>query len=99
MQIYFFTNRKFEVAYTVKKIKMTAFGRVYTYPNNNRVQMILIAAKYNGLKIDVPSFALGTDNKSEEYLSKFPLGKVPGFEDAHGNTLSESGAIAYYGKF
>jgi elongation factor 1-gamma len=73
-------------------------GRIYTYPNNFRVSKCLITAKYNGLEIDVPSFEFGKDNKSEEFLSKFPMGKVPVFEDAHGNTLFESGAIAYYGK-
>lgn len=58
----------------------------------------MITAKYSGLEIDVPEFAFGKDNKSEEYLAKFPMGKVPGFEDAHGNHLFESGAIAYYSK-
>jgi elongation factor 1-gamma len=50
------------------------------------------------LEIDVPEFAFGKDNKSEEFLSKFHMGKVPAFEDAHGNRLFESGAIAYYSK-
>lgn len=77
---------------------MTAFGKIYTYPNNRRVQKALIAAKYNGLTIDVPEFAMGTENKSADYLAKFPMGRVPAFEDANGNSLFESGAIAYYGK-
>ncbi len=77
---------------------MTAFGTIYTYPNNRRVQKALIAAKYNGLTIDVPEFAFGTDNKSADYLAKFPMGKIPAFEDANGNALFESSAIAYYGK-
>lgn len=39
---------------------------------------------------------MGVDNKSPEYLSKFPLGKVPGFEGADGFCLAEGSAIATY---
>ena len=75
------------------------FGRIYTFPQNDRVHKVLIAAKYNGLTIEVPQFSMGIENKTPEYLAKFPMGKVPGFEDSNGNILSESGAMAYYGKY
>lgn len=35
-------------------------------------------------------------NKTAEYLSKFPLGKIPSFESATGFTVFEANAIAYY---
>ena len=37
-------------------------------------------------------------NKSPEYLSKFPLGKFPAFEDNRGFKLFEGAPIARYGK-
>jgi elongation factor 1-gamma len=37
-------------------------------------------------------------NKSPEYLSKFPLGKLPAFEDNKGFKLFEGAPIARYGK-
>lgn len=43
-----------------------------------------------------PDFAMGKTNRTEDYLSKFPLGKVPAFEGADGTTLFESDAIAQY---
>lgn len=39
---------------------------------------------------------MGESNKTPEYLSKFPLGKVPGLETASGFCLWESDAIAHY---
>jgi elongation factor 1-gamma len=58
----------------------------------------LIAAGYSGANVTVdPKFSFGTTNKSEEFLKKFPLGKVPAFESTDGKVLlSESDAIAYY---
>lgn len=48
------------------------------------------------MEIDVPEFQMGQTNKSEGFLSKFPLGKVPAFEGADGFTLTEGAAIATY---
>ena len=39
------------------------------------------------------------DNKKPEFLAKFPHGKIPTFEGKDGFLLSESYAIARYGKF
>ena len=39
---------------------------------------------------------MGKTNRTEDFLSKFPLGKVPAFEGADGTTLFESDAIAQY---
>ena len=53
---------------------------LYTFPDNFRANKILIAAKYSGANVKVvsepPEFVLGQTNKTEEFLSKFPLGKV-----------------------
>merc|ERR1719318_1246661 len=77
-----------------------AAGTLYTYPVNFRAQKILVAAQYSGANIKVvseaPAFKLGETNKTDEFLKKFPLGKVPAFETSSGLTLFESNAIAYY---
>jgi elongation factor 1-gamma len=73
-----------------------AAGTLYTYPDSFRAQKILIAAEYSGTKINVPPFTVGKDNKTQEFLKKFPLGKVPAFETSDGKYLYESNAIAHY---
>jgi glutathione S-transferase len=55
----------------------------------------LIAAKYGGAAVKVGDFELGKTNKSNDFLQKFPFGKVPAYE-GDGVTLSESNAIAQY---
>lgn len=39
---------------------------------------------------------MGKTNRTPDFLSKFPLGKVPAFEAANGTTLFESDAITQY---
>lgn len=39
---------------------------------------------------------MGKTNRTPEFLSKFPLGKVPAFEGADGTNLFESDAITQY---
>ncbi|KAJ3218958.1 Elongation factor 1-gamma [Dinochytrium kinnereticum] len=75
---------------------MAPIGKIWSYPNNPRVAKSLIAAKYNGLEVEVADVQIGVTNKTPEFLKKFPLGKVPVFESADGFTLYESNAIAYY---
>jgi elongation factor 1-gamma len=56
-----------------------------------------IAAAYVDQSIEVvPGFEMGVTNTSDAFLAKFPLGKVPAFETAAGEALTESDAIAYY---
>lgn len=72
-------------------------GTLYTYPENFRAYKALIAAQFSGAKVQVASdFVFGQTNKSEAFLKKFPLGKVPAFATADGKFLTESNAIAYY---
>lgn len=75
---------------------MAPIGKLYTYPNNPRAFKALIAAKYNHVEIELPSFTFGSTNKEASFLQKFPFGKVPAFETADGHCISESNAIAYY---
>jgi len=74
-----------------------AAGTLYTYPENFRAQKILIAAKYSGTQVTVANdFKLGQTNKTDSFLKKFPLGKVPAYEAKNGDCVFESNAIAYY---
>ncbi|GAB1597729.1 elongation factor 1-gamma-like [Argonauta hians] len=76
-----------------------ASGTLYTYPDNFRAFKILIAAKYSGANVTVassaPAFQFGDTNKSNVFLDKFPLGKVPAFETTSGECYFESNAIAH----
>ncbi|KAG5670451.1 hypothetical protein PVAND_000715 [Polypedilum vanderplanki] len=70
---------------------------LYTYPENFRAYKALIAAQYSGAKVDIaPNFVFGETNRTESFLKKFPLGKVPALETDDGKYLAESNAIAYY---
>ncbi|KAJ1897508.1 Elongation factor 1-gamma, partial [Kickxella alabastrina] len=56
-----------------------------------------IVAQYLGVEINTtPDFQMGVDNKTPEYLAKFPAGKAPTFEGADGFTVTDSNVIAYY---
>jgi len=76
-------------------------GTMFTYPQSFRAYKGLIAAQYSGAQVNVvsspPDFVMGKTNASEEFLSKFPTGKVPAFETADGSQrLFESNAIAMF---
>ncbi|KYM88412.1 Elongation factor 1-gamma [Atta colombica] len=74
-----------------------ASGILYTYPENFRAYKALIAAQFSGIQIKIADdFVFGETNKSEAFLKKFPLGKVPAFETCDGKYITESNAIAYY---
>uniref|UniRef100_H2ZJ30 Elongation factor 1-gamma n=1 Tax=Ciona savignyi TaxID=51511 RepID=H2ZJ30_CIOSA len=70
-------------------------GTLYTYPDNFRAQKIQIAAKYSGVKLELAQFVAGQTNKSDEFLKKFPLGRVPAYENGD-LKLFEANAIAYH---
>lgn len=73
-----------------------AFGKFYSYVGNYRADKCIVTSKYAGLELDVVNVTMGKENKSPDYLKKFPLGKVPGFEGADGYLLTESSAICFY---
>jgi elongation factor 1-gamma len=72
---------------------------IHSYPNSVRAGKALIAAKYAKVEAVVPPFQMGTDNKTPEYLAKFPSGTVPAMDTEDGVALFESNAIAYYSKY
>ncbi|OTA93575.1 hypothetical protein M434DRAFT_395508 [Hypoxylon sp. CO27-5] len=76
---------------------MAPFGKIYSYPNNFRVERAQVVAAYNGLEVPLAEgFQMGVTNKSPEFLAKFPMGKVPAFEGADGFCIAESAAICTY---
>ncbi|KAI9292731.1 glutathione S-transferase [Neoconidiobolus thromboides FSU 785] len=76
---------------------MGSIGRLYGALNNSRVNKSLVTAKVSGVEIDFdPSFQFGVDNKTPEYIAKFPLGQTPAFEGKDGTLLTESAAVALH---
>ncbi|KXN66488.1 glutathione S-transferase [Conidiobolus coronatus NRRL 28638] len=74
-----------------------SIGKLYGPITNPRVQKCILTAEFNGVEIETtPDFKFYVDNKSEEYIAKFPMGQTPGFETSKGTLLSESAAIAFY---
>ncbi|KAK7723349.1 hypothetical protein SLS57_004543 [Botryosphaeria dothidea] len=74
---------------------MAPIGKLYSYMPNARVMKA--AAKLNEIDIEVVAdFQMGITNKTPEFLSKFPAGKVPAFEGVDGTFVAESDAIAQY---
>lgn len=70
-----------DLRYVLWLTSLTCFLQtLYTYPESFRGNKVLIAAQYSGAKLRVvsepPEFQLGKTNRSEEFLAKFPLGKV-----------------------
>lgn len=54
-------------------------------------------AAVNGRTVDyAPNFVMGKTNKSPEFVSDFPTGRVPTFKSAKGLYIFESDAIAQY---
>ncbi|KIO30462.1 hypothetical protein M407DRAFT_5656 [Tulasnella calospora MUT 4182] len=72
-------------------------GKLYSIPTQPQGEYIRAVAAFGGVQIEVvPDFKLYVDNKKPEYLEKFPLGKIPGFEAQSGLNLSETFAIGRY---
>lgn len=55
-------------------------------------------ASYAGLELTLKNTITPKDNNTPEFLAMFPRGKVPAFKGADGLLLTESTAIARYGK-
>ncbi|KAJ2740274.1 Elongation factor 1-gamma, partial [Coemansia sp. BCRC 34301] len=65
--------------------------------NNSRNYKARVVAQFLGIDLAItPDFVMNVDNKKEEYLAKYPSGKVPAFEGPNGFNLTDSSAIAYY---
>jgi len=73
---------------------------LHCYQANGRAMgpaiKVMAVAQFAGVHVVYPSgFAMGTENKSPEYLAKFPFGKVPTLDTADG-PLYESNCISRY---
>ncbi|KAI5998939.1 glutathione S-transferase C-terminal-like protein [Pisolithus orientalis] len=75
---------------------MAPIGKLYGHPRQPQTKAILSAAAISGLEIDLLPFEFGVTNKSPEFTQKFPLAKIPAFEDSEGFKLIEGTAIARY---
>jgi len=69
--------------------------KLHAVEGNYRTFKALIAAEFSGQKVDVQNAQLGTTNKSKDFLSINPLGKVPALQ-VDKEAVFESNAIAYY---
>jgi len=68
---------------------------IYSYPDNVNTKKALVAAQYGGIKIELPPFKMGVENKTNDFLLKNPTGEVPVMDTPDG-PLFESNAIAKY---
>ncbi|KAJ2326912.1 hypothetical protein GGI00_004609, partial [Coemansia sp. RSA 2681] len=60
---------------------MSPIGTLIGPTGNSRNYKALIVAQFLGLELNsTPDFVMNVDNKKEEYLAKYPAGKVPVFE-------------------
>ncbi|KIK91323.1 hypothetical protein PAXRUDRAFT_830941 [Paxillus rubicundulus Ve08.2h10] len=75
---------------------MAPVGTFWGDARQRQTKVILSVAALNGLELQQPPFQFGVTNKSPEFLSKFPYGKIPVFEDSEGWTLMEGSTIARY---
>lgn len=65
--------------------------------NPDEIVQIKSVAKLTGVEIALPeAYVHHTDNHKPEFLSKFPLGKIPAFESTDGFKLVEGIPVARY---
>lgn len=69
--------------------------KLHANKDSPRIKKILITAKYVDATLEIPPFEVGKDNKTEAFLRKNPLGKIPVLETLEGY-LFESNAICKY---
>ena len=65
-------------------------------PNDPRYMKIMVCSKINNINVTRPENWSMAITETPEFLSKFPLGKVPACELENGETLTESNAIVRY---
>ncbi|KAH0831297.1 glutathione S-transferase C-terminal-like protein [Lanmaoa asiatica] len=65
---------------------MAPIGTLWGIAIQRQTKVILAAAAVAGIELDTPPVDFYVTIKSPEYLSKFPLGKLPAFEDNKGYT-------------
>ncbi|KAG1876795.1 glutathione S-transferase C-terminal-like protein [Suillus tomentosus] len=75
---------------------MAPIGSLWGVSYQRQTKYILSTAAIAGLELDVKPFEFGVTNRSPEFISKFPLAKIPVFEGEDGFTLLEGASIARY---
>lgn len=76
---------------------MSSIGTIYGPANVPKVLRARAVAAVNGLTLDVQEVnVMQGENQKPEFLEKFPLGKVPGFQSSEGLLLTEGRAITRY---
>lgn len=80
----------------VLSISMAPIGSLWGVSYQRQTKYILSTAAIAGLELDVKPFEFGVTNRSPEFISKFPLAKIPVFEGEDGFTLLEGASIARY---
>ncbi|KAF9220301.1 glutathione S-transferase C-terminal-like protein [Gyrodon lividus] len=75
---------------------MAPIGTFWGDIRQRQTKVILSVAALNGLELQLAPFEFGVTNKSPEFLSKFPYGKIPTFENSEGWGLTEGTTIARY---
>ncbi|KLO17779.1 elongation factor 1-gamma [Schizopora paradoxa] len=72
-------------------------GTLWTTPTSGEGKAFRAVAAYGGVKIDIPTdYKHYEDNKKPEFLTQFPLGKIPAFKGTDGFVLTETFAISRY---
>uniref|UniRef100_A0A0G4FZ05 Protein kinase domain-containing protein n=1 Tax=Chromera velia CCMP2878 TaxID=1169474 RepID=A0A0G4FZ05_9ALVE len=69
--------------------------KLFAEKGSYRANKILVVAELAGLEIEVPSFVLGKDNRSDEFRKLNPSGRIPALITDKG-TVFESNAIARF---
>ncbi|KAH7911276.1 glutathione S-transferase C-terminal-like protein [Hygrophoropsis aurantiaca] len=75
---------------------MAPVGTYYGDNRQRQTKVIAAVVAFTGLEVERAPFEFGVTNKSPEFLTKFPMGKIPAFEDESGYTLVEGTSIAHY---
>ena len=79
-----------------KVVNIDLAGAIVVIWCDNLTQ-ILATAALGGITVDLPAeYRHYEDNKKPEFLSKFPLGKIPALETKDGFNLFEGSSIANY---
>ncbi|KAG9310211.1 glutathione S-transferase C-terminal-like protein [Chiua virens] len=73
---------------------MAPIGTFWGIPIQRQTKVICAAAAVAGLELEIPPVDFFVTIKSPEYLSKFPMGKIPAFEDNKGFKLFEVSSLA-----
>ncbi|KAM0754534.1 EF1G-domain-containing protein [Meredithblackwellia eburnea MCA 4105] len=72
-----------------------AYAKLYGFAGNPRTRASLVAAKFEGLDLELVETNPVADGASEEYKAKFPLGLIPALEKDDFK-LTEATAVATY---